>query len=269
MMRRDTWRRGGFTLLEVMIAVVILAVGLSSLFTSEAGAIRIAQRARTTAVASLLARCKMGEIEEEIAKKGWPATNMDGRDGCCEDAEHDGYVCDWKVERIVLPDLTEDMNRSVLDRLKDTTGSGSTETENKDPSATPTPETSTSAVQNLGIPLSGLGGFGAGGGDPLASLVMEMAFPLLKPIVEEQVRRATVSVQWLEGTSSQSFEVVQFLVNELPMLVETVDEENETGTGPAGSGTGAPTPGTSTGGSGSGGGGTGSGGPNTGSGGRR
>ena len=38
---------------------------------------------------------------------------------------------------------------------------------------------------------------------------------------------ATVTVKWNEGTSERSFDVVQFLVNELPMLAPTVDEENE------------------------------------------
>ena len=60
-------RNQGFTLIEVMVAVVILAVGMASLFTSEAGAVRIAQRARTTTIATLLARCKMGEIEERYS----------------------------------------------------------------------------------------------------------------------------------------------------------------------------------------------------------
>ena len=81
----------GFTLIEVMIAVVILAVGLSSLFTSEAGAVRIAQRARNTTVATLLARCKMAEIEERIGKEGWPGEQIDGRDECCDEAEHEGF----------------------------------------------------------------------------------------------------------------------------------------------------------------------------------
>ncbi|HEY6878813.1 MAG TPA: prepilin-type N-terminal cleavage/methylation domain-containing protein, partial [Polyangiales bacterium] len=64
-------KRAGFTILEVMIAVVILAIGLGALFASEAGAIRMAQKARTSTIATLLARCKMAEIEEQIAKSGW------------------------------------------------------------------------------------------------------------------------------------------------------------------------------------------------------
>ena len=39
---RTSRARAGFTLMEVMVAVVIMAIGLGSLFASEAGAIRIA-----------------------------------------------------------------------------------------------------------------------------------------------------------------------------------------------------------------------------------
>jgi len=53
----------GFTLLEVMIAVAILGLSLTAIFSSEVGAANIAARARRQNVAATLARCKMGEIE--------------------------------------------------------------------------------------------------------------------------------------------------------------------------------------------------------------
>jgi general secretion pathway protein I len=226
-------KRAGFTLLEVMVAVVILAVGLSSLFTSEVGAIRIAQRARTTTIATLLARCKMGEIEEKIAKEGWPATDTDGNDECCEGAEHKGYTCEWKVERIVLPDLPEDAMEKdqAVDQLKE--GAGAAAAAGAEgpagPSAVPPGADPSDPASAMGIPLGGLdsimsGGGDSGGGDPLASLAMSYAFPVMKPIIEEQVRRATVTVRWDEGSSQQSFDVVQFLVNELPMLPPEDDQ---------------------------------------------
>jgi prepilin-type N-terminal cleavage/methylation domain-containing protein len=49
-------RRGGsaFTLLEVMVAIAILAVSLTAIFSSEAGAIKMAHRARKMGMATLL-----------------------------------------------------------------------------------------------------------------------------------------------------------------------------------------------------------------------
>jgi general secretion pathway protein I len=263
MMRALRTRHAAFTLLEVMVAVVILAVGLSSLFTSEIGAIRIAQRARTTTVATLLARCKMGEIEEKIAKEGWPATDTDDRDECCEGAEHKGFRCEWSVKRIVLPDLPEDAlnGQDAMEQLKAGGGqSGTPGSTPAGPSVTPGANAS-DPLSSVGVPLGGItsmlsggGTGGTGGADPIAALVMSYAFPIMKPVIEEQVRRATVTVHWDEGTSQQSFDVVQYLVNELPMLPPEEDQETDTGTGTTGTTgtTGAGTPSTSTSGTGTG-----------------
>ena len=97
-------RPTGFTLLEVMVAVAILAIALGSVFSAEAGSMRTAVRARKMGLATLLVRCKMGEIEEDFGKKGLPAIYASGSDKCCKDAEIDGFKCKWEVQPIVLPD---------------------------------------------------------------------------------------------------------------------------------------------------------------------
>jgi general secretion pathway protein I len=265
-----TRSRRGFTLIEVMIAVVILAIGLSSLFTSEAGAVRIAQRARTTTVATLLARCKMAEIEERIAKEGWPGEQIDGRDECCEDAEHEGFRCEWKVERISLPDPIgeEDDDKkggsgSFKDRVKQTTSGGS---DGKSKEAAGAAAAGAAAALAATGGAGGTGALGGtagaagdgglseiltavgatsgsgGGGDPFAAMVMELTFPVMKPVIEDSVRKATVTVSWKEGSSEQQFDVVQFLVNELPMLPDENATEALQGTGGTG-GTGGTAPG--------------------------
>ncbi len=100
----DRDRASGFTLLEVMVAVAILGITLVSIFSAEAGAIRMAGRARLLTTASLLARCKMGEIEEEIMRTGLPAVSSQGADECCEGGEVEGFDCEWEISRVVLPD---------------------------------------------------------------------------------------------------------------------------------------------------------------------
>ena len=80
-------------------------------------------------------------------------------------------------------------------------------------------------------------GSSGGDSDPFAQMAMEMTFPVMKPVIEEGVRRATVTVSWKEGGAEQSFEVVQFIVNELPMLPsESETEGPATGGGTAGAG---------------------------------
>ncbi|HJK97507.1 MAG TPA: type II secretion system protein, partial [Polyangiaceae bacterium LLY-WYZ-14_1] len=83
----------GFTLLEVMVAIAILGLALTAIFSSEAGAIKTAHRARKMQVATLLARCKMGELEEQLLEEGFPAIESRGSDECCEDAEQEGFEC--------------------------------------------------------------------------------------------------------------------------------------------------------------------------------
>lgn len=249
--------RSGFTLIEVMVAVVILAVGLASLFTSEAGAVRIAQRARTTTIATLLARCKMGEVEERVAKEGWPAERIDGRDECCEGGEHDGFKCEWKVERIVLPELGSDEGQTGgtggtggggklaggFTAGRDETGSAfAAGAPPAGGSSRPLPGAFSGLADGgveseggiLGSVVSSLGE-SSGGGDPLSALVMELTFPVMKPVIEEGVRRATVTVSWKEGDKEQAFDVVQYLVNELPILPnENAVEAAQTGGGTGG-----------------------------------
>ena len=97
--------RSGFTLLEVMIAVAILGISLTAIFSSEVGAANVAARARRQNVAATLARCKMGEIEELIAVEGLPALEKKDTDSCCEHAPVEGFECDWIVDRIILPEF--------------------------------------------------------------------------------------------------------------------------------------------------------------------
>lgn len=97
-------RRRGFTLLEVMLAVAIMAIALGAVFSAQAGSVKMAQRARKLGFANLLARCKMGEIEEDVFKKGLPATLFTETDNCCKDAPVDGFKCKWEIVPVVLPE---------------------------------------------------------------------------------------------------------------------------------------------------------------------
>ena len=53
----------GFTLLEVMVAMAILAISLVAVFQSQSQSVSMASKARFETMASLLAQDKMAEIE--------------------------------------------------------------------------------------------------------------------------------------------------------------------------------------------------------------
>jgi len=198
-------RQDGFTLLEVMIAVAILAIGMTAIFASEVQSIDAGTTAQGYNVATLLARCKMGEIEEEIANQGLPAVDAQGSDDCCVGAEVDGFTCDWAIDRVVLPDDSlmgeEDEEGSLL------SDSGS----------------QTGVLDGMLSGASPLGGAG-GGQDAMAEMAIGIAFPVLKPSIEEQVRRATVTVNWAHHRREMSFDVVQYIVAEQPPADPTVNQ---------------------------------------------
>ena len=193
-------RASGFTLLEVMVAVAILGITLVSIFSAEAGAIRMAGRARLLTTASLLARCKMGEIEEEMMRTGLPAVSSQGADECCEGGEVEGFDCEWEISRVVLPDqMAAGGEEGGEDPLGGLLGGGGAEGA---PPAMP------STDQMLS------GSMMAGGSGMISQIAMQFVLPVLKPSIEDQVRRATVTVRWHEGTGTQEFDVVQYIVAE-------------------------------------------------------
>lgn len=204
-------RRAGFTLLEVMIAVAILAFTLISVYASQGQAIRVAQRAEQEQTAALLARCKMSEIEEQVMREGFPAIDDRGEDECCEDAEVEGFTCEWSIDRIELPELG-------ADGLGDDEGLGGLFGGDDDEgSALDTVGSITSGDEaaQVGALDSALGG-GLGGGDGIAEMAISLAYPTLKPAIEEEVRRATVRVQWQQGSRTAGFDVTQYLVLDAP-----------------------------------------------------
>lgn len=201
---------GGFTLLEVMVAVAILALSLTAIFSSQGGAIRAGARARSMTTATLLARCKMGEVEEQMAREGFPAVLAQDDDACCEGGEHEGFSCHWQVEQVLLPDSTGDNDPLGL------SGGGAGQ-----PGQPGQPGGANATASNLEQALTG-----AAGGDAIGSFAIQYAYPILQPMIEQQVRRATVSVRWREGVNRGApavrgpceegertcFTVVQYLV---------------------------------------------------------
>jgi general secretion pathway protein I len=192
-------RRNGFTLLEVMIAVAILGLSLTAIFSSEVGAANVAQRARRQSIAATLARCKMGEIEQLISIEGLPLIEKSDEDSCCEHAPVEGFECDWIVERIILPEFGADEEGAEDDERTDRERSNEELTDTLD-----------ELQQEGGAPPEVI----AGEAGNLAVLALQLAFPILKPFLEEQVRRATVTVRWNEGGKERGFDVIQYLVSE-------------------------------------------------------
>lgn len=173
---------GGFTLLEVMVAVAILSIAIIGILSSQGGAIRTGTLARQTSIGTFLARCKMAELEEKLLREGFSVTGESGEDECCEDGEQEGFVCSWSVDPVVLPDAI-DMGDDA-DPLAAPGGVGAT------------PEAGQLGSLNQDDLTSALAGGGTGG---FGSFALQYTYPFLRPMIEQQVRRATVTVRWRNG----------------------------------------------------------------------
>ena len=71
------WLSGGFTLLEVMIALAILAVSFTALLGTQSQAMIVTHYIRNVSVASILARSKLVELEHHYKKEGFGEFDAD------------------------------------------------------------------------------------------------------------------------------------------------------------------------------------------------
>lgn len=90
----------GFTLLEIMVAVAILASTLVVLLSIVTNNVRSTNHAKMTTAATFLARTKMVEIEDEILDNGF-TDNDESKAGTFRDLGYPQFRFDTLIERIV------------------------------------------------------------------------------------------------------------------------------------------------------------------------
>ncbi|WP_437622645.1 type IV pilus modification PilV family protein [Sorangium sp. So ce1151] len=215
-------RARGFTLLEVMVAVAILGLGLTAILSAQAGAFSAAAHARNISLANGLARCKMSEIEERLAKDGLPALDEADNGPCCEGDESTSIKCSWRIEKPEMPEP----KYGDLDLDTGLEGLGM--------SGKPGESSGTAAPSgSLDDLAQSLVGGGAGGGEAaspggIAGLLqpfIDMLAPTLQPIFEASARRVTVRLTWQQGTQEHALELVQWVT------VPQMGQPEETGAG--------------------------------------
>lgn len=88
----------GFTLLEVMIAVALIAIALTTLLGSQSQSVSFANSAKFETMAALLAQSKMSEI---TVQKPDELTRDSGDFG----DDYPGYAWEVNVSDIVIPGM--------------------------------------------------------------------------------------------------------------------------------------------------------------------
>ncbi len=234
----------GFTLLEVLVAIAILGLGLTVVLSAQSGVFYSYSRATRMSQAPGLLRCKMEELELELATKGYSLVDEEDEGECCEDTDADDYHCSWKIERVELPSILADDPLAGDAGVPDVTGAASESALGEEPalgevqsgvggplSALSEISASNGAALGTDPTIGGLssmmGGDSAGSG--MASMVMGLVYPDLKPMLEASIRKITVSVHWREGKQDREFAVTQYVTNPMqggfdPLTGAVVDE---------------------------------------------
>jgi prepilin-type N-terminal cleavage/methylation domain-containing protein len=151
--------KAGFTLLEVLVAVAILSITLSSLLGSQIAAIRATDHARRLSSVAFLAEYQLVEIEWELKQEGWGTDDKTFEGDFAEEGWPDvEYVC--TVDLIEMPDYNELMAAKEA-----------SESEGDD----------MSAYMDAGDQAFG---------------VLGMAWPIIKEAIEQSIRKSWCTVRW-------------------------------------------------------------------------
>ncbi len=224
--------RAGFTLIEVMFAIAILAMAMTVVFSSNIIAARSTMHSRELTRATLMARCRLTEVEAYLVRNQLPPTDQTledpaqtGEEPCCTD----GVVCEAKVERIELPNPATVETAAGNQMLGQAAGAaaaagssfgGATGVRGGDGGTPLGALAGAMGMMGGAAGASGGGGSGsslAGAGAPsprdMAGTLLTTVYPSVKPLLEGAIRRLTITVRWHEGSREHSFDVVEYVTN--------------------------------------------------------
>lgn len=182
-MRLSNRYRRGFTLLEVMVSLGILAVALMAIADLNGGAMRMHVYSRELTKAVQLARGKMLDLQTQLRKDGLSDFSKE-YSGDFSDEKEPKFK--WRAT-VVKPEIEVD------------------------------PQQLTGMVAG-GL---GLGGGDTGSGEPETDL-MSMLGPMagmvggqitqMQELLKDSVREVRLAVSWKQGAKDESFEVVEHII---------------------------------------------------------
>ena len=199
-------RRPGFTLLEAMIAMAILAMSLVAVSQITSQAVYAHVYAKKLTVATLLARSKMVDLEQELYDKGF---QIDDDEQSGDFSEEGWSSFKWRA-KIVAPKtngLTPDQLIGAIFNLPTGGGEGA-------------------EGAGIGAMARLFGGGkpapGAPPGDPKAGMlgmlgpaagIAQQQFQTMIDTLQKSVREVHLTVSWKEGKLTESIDVVTHVVS--------------------------------------------------------
>lgn len=196
--------RGGFTLLEVMLALAILSITLVGLLGRTTGNVRLTQEVAMRGTVATLARGQMYEIEDLLLREGFQEMDQTMED----DFGDQGWPeVRWKavIEKIELPGL------SSLQALQEGAGEGEGE------GSAAGGEQAGGGL--LGSFLSMGGGAGGGSGEDTSTdaSFISSQFEILRQVLEASIRKVTLTMTWEVGNEEQTMVVACFFTDPAAM----------------------------------------------------
>ena len=214
------------------MAVALFGAVVTTILSAQAGLVAGNKSATNMSQAIEIGRCRMSEIEEKELKLGYPEIEeKDSSQFCCDEKETSGFLCEWRVERVLLPQATSLAGDAGLSSVLggglglDAGSIGSLANGMSTSLASPIGSMMSNPLGGASLDLDGglqnmgqvLGqSFGGGGGmgvQGLLTLVFSLVYPSLKPLLELAIRRVTVIVKWKEGKNDRDFTLVQYITN--------------------------------------------------------
>lgn len=178
----------GFTLLEVMVALAILAVSLVAILGINDGTVRSHAYAKRLTVATLLARSKMVDIETHFLHEGFTSEFDQTMEG---DFSEEGWNdFRWRAE-VVVPKLDAALATTIVRELVDKL-LGDIEQQQTASDGGPTYD-----VRSMAAPFQGL---------------LEGQMAQLVELLKRSVREVRLQVSWFEGGREETLDVVTHLV---------------------------------------------------------
>ena len=215
MLKASDRARRGFTLLEVMVAMAILAVSLVAIAGINTAAIGMHSYAKRLSVATLLARSKMADMESKLMSEDLPADDT-AEEGTFED---DGFAeYHWRAE-IIRP-KTENVTPSQLlsmaglddsDPSKKGSGSGAPAGGLAGMVAGLTGGTGTSTSAPTGM--AATASAAATGGAGLMGSMMTGQVQTMLDMLGKSVREVRLTVSWETGKQVDQFTIVTHIVS--------------------------------------------------------
>jgi general secretion pathway protein I len=173
-----------------MIALAILGMSLVAISRSHQQSIRAANRAKLTTVATMLARYKMIEVEDKLFDEGFSDFKQEEKQSFKEEG-FERFRYTLVVDKVELPsgvnaDTLKSAFGSSTDPLKSLGGGGADKGGDKSP---------TGAAASIGASM-------------LAS-----QFEMIRNTLEQSIRRASIKVQWKEGSQEHEVTVVGYFTD--------------------------------------------------------